>query len=419
MFNRINPAHFVFFSQGVTVLYGASFLLLVPFVLTPLDQGVWFTMLGLGAMSRLADMGFMSLLLTYTGYTRSNSFEYSFNDVYLFSELWRNKVIKIIFPFIFVLGALILSSYKSVNVDMALSWLLYVISLAVLFYSVHKIAIIEGLGLVRQAHFFRGAIYFLAMLFTIIGLYYSSSTYALGGGLLASLSINLLFITYYFNGQKLKTQRHGSASRELQGEFIVLLKKTAGSWIGGYVGTHAIIPLIYLLVGPVISGLAGVTLNIFLALQNFSNSFMVAKVPDITYLIAKRKYVSAQTILKSSFIKSLCTFMLFSLIIWGAYYLYFEKFFSGRLLDGYHLSYLFIGFLFQIFISAIAIYIRAHKKELFSYMSIFTGILGMLILFVVVDILNNELYFLGFFISSFIALFWAIKILQMEKQCVE
>ncbi len=390
-------------------------LLLVPISLSENEQGLWFTMMSLGALNRLADMGFLSLVLTYVAHSNNKSPVYNFQLVVKFTTHWRNRVLFFVYPFIFLIGAIILSANTFGDFELIWAWLLYVLALILLFILFYRFAILEGLGFVRQAHFFKGLIYLFATMFTALMMWFSPSINILGLSLFFSALIGLAMISVFQYAEPkdvLSVQSHDL----LNYEFKSLIKKTILSWTGGYVGLHGIVPLSYLLLGTAVSGLVGLTLNIFIALQNLANSFLVAKIPTVTTLVAQGGNQSAYYLLYKNMLKALVVFSLSNIIFWFFYYQFAQTIYGDRVLDGIHIIFLYISFSVQIIISAIAIYFRAQKIEPFAWMSVVSGAFMVLVMFVSVSFYHSSLYFMGFLSASLLALAWAFFMLLEERK---
>ncbi len=407
----------VLFSQSAAMLYGGAFLIFVPLNLSAIEQGFWFLLMALGAMSRLADMGFLQLVLTYSGHAKVGSERHQ-REVLFFTAQWRNKVIFWVFPLIFVVGIGVIS-LREFELVIMLSWAWYIIALAILFYLNYFLAIIEGSGGITFSHYSRGSVYILASILTALVLNYSHSLIALPLGIFIAVLIVLFWVLKTKSSYFLVGKKNLQETALLKVEFIQLFKKTSMSWTGGYLGTHAIVPLVYVFLGPISSGLAGMTLNVFLALQNFSNVFLVSIIPTITGHIATKSQWLAREILLRGLFKSLGVFIFvvttFSLLV----YLYPSNIISERIFHDENLIFLSVGFGLQIVITSIAIYIRAHKKEPFALMSLVTSILGVLVLLITLNSNFSNWVFLGFFISSLLALIWSVKILFNWRQAFE
>lgn len=399
------------------MLYGGAFLILVPYNLTMIEQGYWFTLVALGAMNRLADMGFLQLVLTYSAHAKiAGSVQQ--DEVACFTSEWRNKVLAWVFPLIFVIGLGILS-FESFDSNIILAWAWYVIALAIMFHLNYLLAEIEGRGGVAFSHFSRGSVYLIATIITAIFLPYSQSLLVLPLGIFFGCILVLTWVNY----KRLRVAPVNSGpvttSKKLKSEFVQLFKNTSLSWTGGYLGTHAIVPLVYVFLGPVASGLAGMTLNVFMALQNFANVFLISIISVVTGHVATKSQGLARTILVRGLFKSLGVFIVLSLVLVLLLNLFPDHVIALRMLNDENLIYLSVGFGFQIIVSFIAIYIRAHKHEPFALMSIITSILGGVVLLIVFQTTFYDWVFIGFLISSVTAMVWSIVILRAWRKGIE
>ncbi|WP_024850589.1 hypothetical protein [Hydrogenovibrio kuenenii] len=400
------------------MLYGGSLLVFVPLNLTEYGQGIWFTLMALGAMSRLADMGFLQLVLTFSGHAKVNS-GHSKEEVTAFTQAWRNKVIRLVFPLIFFIGSAILLT-QHVHKTAILVWFAYIASLAFFFYLNYFLSYIEGEGDVAFAHFSRGLVYIISFVVTSAGLLYLKGVEALALGMFTGVLIVLIGIkwvrpcvfVFIPPGQEMNVS-------QLKEEFLPLFRRTSMSWTGGYLGTHAIVPLVYMIAGPVASGFAGMTLNVFIALQNFSNVFLVSIIPKVVGSVAEGTKGFASMTVKKSWIKSIAIFYLMSLVLLVSIKIFPNFFIFQRLLTDINLLFLAVGFGLQISVYAVAIYIRAHKSEPFGVMSIVSSTIGLIVLWGGVNTSFNEWYFIGYLASSLVAALWAVKILNTWRHKVE
>lgn len=398
------------------MLYGGALLVFVPLNLTEYGQGIWFTLMALGAMSRLADMGFLQLVLIFSGHAKANR-GYSKEEVTAFTQGWRKKVIRLVFPLIFFIGSVILLT-QHVQLTAILVWLAYISSLAFFFYLNYYLSYVEGEGDVAFSHFSRGAIYVISFMVTSVGLIYLKGVEALALGMFAGVLIVFIGIQWIRPAVFFIPLGQDANVSLLKAEFLPLFKRTSMSWTGGYLGTQAIVPVVYMIAGPVASGLVGMTLNVFIALQNFSNVFLASMIPRVVGSIAKGSKNLASITVKRGLISSIATFCTMLLILLFLIEIIPDLFIFKRFLVDVNFLFLAIGFGLQIFVYAIAIYIRAHKSEPFGIMSIVSSAIGLLVLWGVLNTSFNGWYFIGYLVSSLVAALWTVKILNTWRHKV-
>jgi len=394
------------------MLYGGAFLLLIPVYLSPEDQGFWFTLMALGAMSRLADMGFLNLVMTYNAHANVGK-DFSEREVIAYTVLWRNQVIKFVFPIIAIIGVLLLS-IQSRSTLLFFSWIWYVVALALVFFLFHKLALLEGRGEIVRTHFHKGLLYLLATFFSFLFIIYFQTILALPASLFMA-AISVYFFSKRSISFKVDSVLSGERRNKLGQEFKLLIKKTSLSWVGGYIGTQGIVPMVYLVLGPAASGLVGMTLNVFVAIQNFANVFLLSIAPNITKLVALGQIQEAKSMINRGLLKALITFLLgvsvfliFS--IFGSNWLIFD-----RVLIDKNVYFLALGFLFQIAIYSMAMIMRACKQEPLGPMSFYSGSIGLILLVFAMIAAGQSFIFVGFLISSFIAFLWTAYIFYSKN----
>lgn len=393
------------------MLYGGAFLLLIPVYLSLEDQGFWFTLMALGAMSRLADMGFLNLVMTYNAHASMGK-DYSEREVFAFSLAWRNQVIKFVFPIIAVIGILVLL-VQSRSLLLFFSWLWYVVALAVVFALYHKLALLEGAGDIARSHRYKGLLYLLATFFSFLFIVYFQTVLALPAGLFVAV-----ISVYLFSMRSIAFKLEGVLDREkiqqLGKEFKSLIKQTSLSWVGGYIGTQGIVPIVYVVLGPAMSGLAGMTLNVFVAIQNLANVFLLSIAPSITQLVASGQIKEAIDVAKRGLLKALLSF-----VLGVSVFVVVAHFWSGwlifeRLLIDQNIYFLALGFLLQIAIIAMAMFMRAYKQEPLGPMSFYSSVIGLALLWFTMGFGGQAWIFVGFLLSSIVAFFWTLHILYRK-----
>lgn len=391
------------------MLYGGAFLLLIPVYLSLEDQGFWFTLMALGAMSRLADMGFLNLVMTYVAHAKESK-DFALSDVIVFSFLWRNKVLLFFFPVIFLIGVAVLWMQSNAAI-LLIAWLWYVLTLALIFALYQKLAVVEGLGDIERSHCYKGSLYILATLFSLLMIIYLENVLALPFGLF--LAVLMVYAHAHFAINLPHRLDAASENRQrLSDEFRVLIKQTSLSWVGGYIGTQGIVPIVYVTLGPAVSGVVGMTLNVFVAIQNLANVFLLSIAPKVTQLVASNQIKEAMTIMKSGVLKSLVSFVLATVFFIVMAQVWSDSLVFSRVLTDNNLYFLAVGFVLQIIITAIAIFVRAYKVEPLGAMSFVSSVVGLLVMWGSITMLGSSGVFLGFLASSALAFLWTIVIVK-------
>lgn len=398
---------FVFFSQLSIMVYGGSFLLYLPFFLNQTEIGIWFTIIALGGLNKLADLGFGNLVITYTAYF-SKCKDKSFISLISFFNNWQNRIVIILYPFFLIFGAIVFYYSGELEHYPFLSYFSYLLGLIAFFYIQRANYTVEGLGYIKLAHTSKGILYLFSAFFTFIFVLLKFSFFSLPLGIIFSSVLWRLIIYPKIKNQIVKMQtitqkKPDYSHRELNIEFTHLLKRSSISWISGYTTTQGIVLFSYCYAGATVSATVGYILNIMISLVNLSNVFILEKVSVINLLIAERKISEALLLRKKSESKSLISFF-FSGSIFFIVFIFFLKIENVSNID---VLCAFFSFYLSFYILSRSIFIRAFKIEPFVFPSICS-----LFLFILATSISSyfELYFFGAFLSNILFLLLTKKL---------
>lgn len=400
-FSNVPPALFTQLGQSV---FGGSILLITPLLLSINEQAVLFLFLSLGALSRLADMGFLNLVVIYSSKAKDNISE-DYTSALMGLTFERHvKAIIVIFPLILLTGFSILFLKNNLTIY-AFSWSIYVLALAMVFSLNFFLSFYEGRYDIRYAHICRGLLYGSSGLFFLVFSFLGFSIYSLGLSLF--ISAFLLLITLLKKrviNVNLNNDLHNSSIKK---DFNQLSKKTFFSWLGGYFGTHGLVGSSYLFVDSIFSGMLGLTLNIFIFIQNLSNIFLVSKIPEISRL-ASTKSQAAFGLVKESLKKTYITYIILVFVFFVILLNLPEKY-SNRLLGPENVFFISCGFLGIIFTYAYSIFVRAFQIEPFAFMSIATSLIGNFGM-IFLAVFYQDLSMISFTLASIISFVWTYYI---------
>jgi len=398
------------FTQIGQAIFGISILLCIPIFFSSSDQSILFLFLSLGALSRLADMGFLNLVIIYSSKSDKTKYKDYIPALKLYTFKQHLKKLLTIFPLIFIIGFLVLVSENDQKTNFG-AWFLYVTAISSSFSINYFLSFHEGAFDLTYAHKFRGLYYALSGLFFFLFSYLGLSSISLGLSLIVS-SV-LIFICLHFNGVLQIDFSHKYKLPLLNNEFSALSKKAFISWLGGYISTHGLITASYLLVDPVFSGLLGLTFNIFIFIQNLANTFLVSVIPKVSSLASINAHQCSRRIM-DSLIKSFITYAILVMIFFS-FYLNLPTEYSERLLGVENVLFIASAFLGSIVTYALSIFIRAFKIEPFGVMSLVTSFIAVATLTLIASFsLNYALA--GFALSSCISLLWTYVLYLKYKQ---
>lgn len=408
---------------------GPLLLIMIPLYLTAEVQGYWYTFISLAALAVFADMGFSTILLQFSAhefaYLKFNSDKTIFGTekhlirlgtLLRFAIKWSVGVGIIAFPIILFIGFFILNE-KETEINWILPWIIYGVASSLVFINSMLLSFIEGCDSVGDVQKIRFYISFCTILSTVILLIYENELYALAISLFIGAVTGIIFIVKRYS--KMLEQLYNIGLKEFydwKTEILPLIGKYSISWISGYFIFYIFTPIAFAYKGIVESGQIGLTIAVFTAIFGISNIWMTIIIPKVNILVSKSDYETLDQIFKKHLFLSVVTYILgvvtlFTIVLFLKDYVPFDE----RLVSPFSLVIISIAWLFQIIISGLAIYMRAHKEEPLVIPSFLSGIYISLITLFIAIYLPFDYFFFGF-LSSFIWILpWVIVIFKKYK----
>lgn len=195
--------------------------------------------------------------------------------------------------------------------------------------------------------------------------------------------------------------------------------KIALSWISGYFIFQIFNPLLLKYNTPISAGQMGLTMSALSAISDFSLSWVNTKIPYMGSFIALKNWSKLDTLFKNSLIRTVLTcvlgliiFNLSILILKIAFPSYYERF-----LDIYQVSILSVSILINTFVGALAVYLRAHKKEPYLITSITFGISNFILCYILVQHLGSWGISIAYTsLNIIISLIWGTSIFIKKRK---
>ena len=401
---------FAIYTQIGQSIFGSSILLSVPLLYTPSDQVLIFLFLSLGALSRLADMGFLNLVIIYSSKSIGIQNEDYLSKLKFYTFKQHVRKLVTIFPLIFFIGCLVLVLRQDLTSNL-LEWFLYVLAISAFFSINYFLSFHEGAYDLNFAHKLRGAYFTLSGILFFLFSYLDFSIISLGLSLV--ISGTFIFIFLFYRGILRLDSSSELTLTSLHNEFNSLSKKTFISWFGGYIGTHGLITASYLLINPFFSGLLGLTFNIFIFLQNLANVFLVSVIPEVSYLASTNSCHSLRYT-KIALTKSLITYIIL-VAVFFAFYFNLPSELTQRLLGVDNILFIAIAFLGSIATYSFSIFVRAFKIEPFAVMSLTTAFIAVVSMTAIASF-SLDYALAGFALASCVSFVWTYLIFLKYRQ---
>lgn len=393
-------------------------LILIPLFLTPETQGYWFTFISLSALSVLADMGFSTILLQFSAHefahlNFSNNKEIVGTKKHMerLATLWkfslkRLTVISLIFfPVILIAGYYFLKS-KNNSVEWIIPWVIYCIASVWVFINNMIFSFIEGCDSVGDIQKIRFYVSVTATISSIFLLILKTDLYALSISLLISAITGTIIIMHQYSSMfKQLSHFAKNSTYSWTKEIMPLLWRYALSWISGYFIFSIFTPIAFHFYGSVEAGKIGLSIAVCTAIYGIANIWITIIRPKINILIAQKKYKTLDAIFSRHLKLSLFTYICEASTLAALLYSGYLTSITERLVSPFSLSLLLTGWLLQIVVNSYAIYIRSHKYEPFSFLSILNAAFIFSSTLYISNFLPSEYFFLGFLSSYTIVIF--------------
>jgi hypothetical protein len=386
--------------KGFQVLTGPVTLILIAHFLSPVAQGFYYTFSSVVSLQLFFELGLSFVILQFASHekagltwTRSTTLEgIPLNKQRLASLLrlcikWYGIIALLMVGILIPVGIWFLGSNKSnIDVEWQLPWMLVVTSAGAILLLNSLLSFLEGCGLVAEIARMR-------LFQNLLSSFCLWSAFALNANLFAAAIPNLigvivisnwLFRKYshflldliYYSKQEGNNELP-SSTISWQKEIFPLQWKIAVSWLSGYFIFYLFTPILFIFYGAVTAGQMGMSLSLTSAITNLAVSWISTKSSPFGSLIAVKKYRELDQMFFPALWRSVGVSILGGILLLAVvFFLHQIKHpFTHRLVDLVPLSLLVLAGVCNVYITSLAIYLRAHKQEPFLTITIINGIL--------------------------------------------
>ncbi|MCR9191815.1 MAG: hypothetical protein NXI01_04060 [Gammaproteobacteria bacterium] len=146
--------------------------------------------------------------------------------------------------------------------------------------------------------------------------------------------------------------------------------RIAITWMSGYFINQIFTPLVFYYQGTIASGQMGVCLTVMNMLSLFAITRVTVRSPNMGDLAARNERVALNQMFATAFWQSVVIFLLGAFGIGLLLYLFHTHAIMAKFLAWQDIILLLMGYLFVHIIGALSLYLRAHKVELFTPLSV-------------------------------------------------
>lgn len=404
--------------------------------LTKVEQGYYFTFGSILAIQIFFELGLSNIITQFVAHENAfllwadnNSFTGSeesssrLSSLLRFSIKWFIIVSLLLFFGLLITGYLFFTRFSNndSSVQWEIPWIILCFTTSMTLITSPILAFFEGLGMVKEVAKLRLSqqiiqLFFL-LTFFVLGLKLYSSPLAS----LISFIIIPIWILFGYRVKILKLiwSKLSSWKVNYKKEILPFQWRIALSWISGYFIFQLFNPVLFAKEGAIVAGQMGMTLSVLNGILAISVSWVNTKIPLFSNLIAKRNFeeldlVFNRTIKQSTAISS---FILCCLIA-GIFILNFFQFkVANRFLPIFYFVLLGFATIANQVISALAAYLRCHKKEPFLVLSVSMALLTATSTLILGNFFGLDGIVMGYFVlTTFVSLNWALYIFVTKKK---
>ena len=409
------------------VIAGPALLLSIPIFLTAVEQGYWYTFTSIAALSVFADLGFSTIILQFTAhefaklnFTDDGKVDGDKESLWRLASFlrfclgWLRKSIGIVFPIIAIGGWWFLSRNAD-NVSWHGAWALYSVASALTFFNAALMSFFEGCNSVAKVQTIRMFIVIVNTSMMLLGLVLNAGLWALAMGMSISALVGSALLLLRFH--KVFVQLMSISKWECYNwwpEFSNLIWRYAISWGSGYFIFQLFVPLAFMSFGAEYAGMVGMSIAAWTAGFNVSFSWITAVTPRLNMLIELHHWRELDCLFRRR-----CLAVLAMMVLGGAVYGIMWCVFGGhtifhRLLPHLEMFVLFICWLCQSWVNALAVYLRGHKQEPLMKLSAVSAVYVAFSTYICAVYLPREWLFMGF-ASSYV---WGMPIVyRIFQKC--
>lgn len=407
---------YVLIGRGWSILSGVFTLYLISIFLSPIDQGYYFTFASIISLQVFFELGLGSILSQFVSHEMG---WLKYENGNLVGEL-RSKqrllsIVKLTLKWYFfvALGVLLIVSIcgffffstYSVNdgsnvFNWMFPWFFLVFSSAVGLYFSPLISIAEGCGLIVRVNKMRiiqlifSSLFAWGCLVSGFGLYSICAT-SLSIIFVGGLWLYKNFKNVIFSAIDLKLNENVISWKK---EIFPMQWRVAISWMSGYFILQFMNPVAFKFYGAEFAGQLGLSLSIGTLMLNLGMAWINTKVPVWGRLIAVQNHKEMNVSYERAFRQSFVFFVIMALLAMISLYILevLDIKIIKRLLSFESFFFMCLSMLGNHVVSCQATYVRTHKIELYTTLSILTALLLSFMMYFITKYYPSKFMMIGY-----------------------
>ena len=199
--------------------------------------------------------------------------------------------------------------------------------------------------------------------------------------------------------------------------------RIAVSSFSGFFIFYFITPILFKYQGSIISGQMGMTITVVSAIQSLAMTWQNTKVPLYSQLIARKDYPTLDNTFNTATKQMIyiCSFVMITAFVFLTGCDYFKigingNLLSSRFLIGWPLLFMMIAYTVTSLTFAWATYLRCHKKEPYMWMSLVSGVVCLLAIWITAKYSTIFIITMVYLIARLLVIPWSFSIYSTNKR---
>lgn len=361
--------------------------------LTPVDQGYWYTFGSILGLQVFFELGLSVVVMQFASHERA-SLEWTRSgfmagdaeaksrlaSLVRLSLLWYGAAAVLMAVIVIPVGLRFFGSSDQGggSVRWVFPWVLFGLMQAATLVMTPVFAILEGCGKVADVARFRMVQSVLNSLVVWSALLAGWKLFALPAMSAVPLIWGATWLAFKYRKWIADLLRSVSPSSRIRwlGEVWPFQWRLAVSWLSSYFIFQLFSPVLFAYQGATVAGQMGMSLSLSSSLAAFGMAWLSTKAPAFGTLVARRDFGQLDRLFARSTFQSFCVLTAGVLSAWILFvYLRHAGFALGlRVLAPLPLGLLLMTTLVNQLVFAEAVYLRAHKREPFMWLSVASGV---------------------------------------------
>lgn len=378
--------------RGSQAVVGVVTILIITQFFDKAEQGYYYTFNSILALQIIFEMGLSFIILQYTGHEfatihwEGNQLAGPEAALARFKAFFSKSVLAYliialcVFVLVWPLGMFFFARAAGQSgLAWGLPWLFLCVSTALNIVTLPFLSTIEGSGLVVKINKFRTVQNTIGAVVMWVAMMCGGELYSIALDPLVCFLVSAIWLWRYYRDLVSKAYEGVRAffanvepvySFSWMQEVWPMQWRIAISWISGYFLSQIYTPILFYYHDAASAGKFGASMAVCNMLSLFSITLLNAYNPELCKLIASKKWETLYALFERIFYHALIVSTLMASGIVLAFCVPFLSFVTDRFLSPFYMGLLLLGTLINYMIGAIALFLRAFKREPFVWVSL-------------------------------------------------